>query len=77
MSRNCLHSIEVRIDSNKPKRDAENEIPGPGAYLDTINGIDAKAWKVLSSENLRKHVEVVISHKKLLDAGFLQFGVNK
>ncbi|CAI2386742.1 unnamed protein product [Moneuplotes crassus] len=53
------------------------EQPGPGTYHDTIRGMDAKTWKVLNSENLRNNVDVVVSHKKLLEAGFVKVGFNK
>ena len=46
--------------------------PPPGAYNQTVNGVDEKTWKVLNSKNLRNNVKVVVSHRKLLQAGFLR-----
>jgi hypothetical protein len=46
--------------------------PGPGAYNQNINGMDAKTWKVLNSENLRDCVAVTLNHRKLINAGFIR-----
>lgn len=46
--------------------------PGPGEYNSNVNNLDEKTWKVLNSENLRNYVKITVSHKKLINAGFIR-----